>query len=51
MVRLDGRATMSKLCTDAARDPGLLAWANGRARREHVPDFARDGWLHPTIRR
>lgn len=33
-----------KLCTDAARDPSMIAWAGDRAVRDHVPSFARDGW-------
>lgn len=32
------------LCTPAARDPALIAWATDRARRDHIPDFARS-WL------
>ena len=34
-----------KLCTDAARDPKLLEWANNRSRHNHTPSFARDDWL------
>ena len=34
-----------KLCTDAARDPDLMAWANDRARDNHTPLFAHDEWL------
>jgi uncharacterized protein len=34
-----------KLCTEAARDPETIAWANDRSRREEIPGFARDGWL------
>jgi len=36
-----------KLCTAAARDPAMLAWANDRASRRHIPGFVRDGWLTP----
>jgi len=34
-----------KLCTEAARDPDVITWANDRSRREAIPDFARDDWL------
>jgi uncharacterized protein len=48
--RLDlGRAGITpdprRLCTSAARAPGLIAWADERARREVIPRFAREGWL------
>lgn len=51
LLRVGIHPSPRKLCTDAARDPELLAWANGRARRNYVPSFTRGGWLHPTIRR
>lgn len=34
-----------RLCTAAAREPELMGWANDRARRDHTPSFAREGWL------
>ena len=35
-----------KLCTDAARNPSVIAWASDRAVRDHVPPFARTGgWV------
>jgi uncharacterized protein len=34
-----------KLCTEAARDPETIAWANDRSINDYVPSFARDGWL------
>lgn len=30
-----------RLCTDAGRDPGIIAWASRRAREELVPDGVR----------
>jgi len=45
LLRVGIHPSPRKLCTDAARDPELLAWANGRARRNHVPSFTRGGWL------
>lgn len=36
-----------KLCTDAARDPDLIAWANDRARHNHTPSFTRENWSTP----
>ncbi len=48
--RLDlGRAGIvpnpARLCTEAARNPALLAWADDRARRGFVPEFAVEEWL------
>lgn len=51
LLRVGIHPSPRKLCTDAACDPAMLAWANDRAVRGHLPKFARDGWLHPTIRR
>jgi len=36
-----------RLCTDAAREPGLLAWATERGRAWVVPDFVHGVWLRP----
>lgn len=33
-----------RLCTDAARQPALLAWANDRARYRFAPDLLRSEW-------
>ena len=48
--RLDlGRAGIvpdpARLCTEAARQAALLAWADERARRRFVPEFAVEEWL------
>jgi len=45
LLRVGIHPSPRKLCTAAARDPALIAWANDRAVRDHVPGFARDGWL------
>jgi uncharacterized protein len=45
LLRVGIRPSPRKLCTDAARHPAILAWANDRALRNHVPDFARHDWL------
>jgi len=45
LLRVGIEPSPRKLCTDAARDPAILAWANDRALRNHVPDFARHDWL------
>jgi uncharacterized protein len=47
LLRVGIQPSLRKLCTDAAREPGVLAWANERARRGQIPAFARDGWLRP----
>ena len=33
------------LCTTAAKDPALIAWADSRARRRIVPQFATQEWF------
>jgi uncharacterized protein len=33
-----------RLCTDAARDPALISWADGRARARFVPDLIAQEW-------
>jgi len=45
LLRVGITPSPRRLCTDAARDPAMLDWANDRALRDHVPGFARDGWL------
>jgi len=50
--RLDiGRVGMmiipSRLCTDAARDPELIVWADRRARHHVVPEWVRTLWTPP----
>ena len=47
--RLDlGRVGMtpipSRLCTEAARDPDTIKWADSRARFSIVPQFVKDEW-------
>ena len=47
--RLDlGRAGITPkpdfLCTDAARDPALIQWADERSRQRYVPDLVRTDW-------
>jgi uncharacterized protein len=34
----------SRLCTEAARRPGMIKWADGRASFYVVPEFVRDEW-------
>jgi uncharacterized protein len=34
----------SRLCTEFARRPETIAWADGRARFGVVPDFVREAW-------
>jgi uncharacterized protein len=45
LLRVGISPSPRRLCTDAARDPAVLAWANERAGRNHIPGFARVGWL------
>jgi len=50
--RLDiGRVGMmiipSRLCTEAARDPDVMAWADYRARHHIVPDWLSTLWTPP----
>jgi len=33
-----------RLCTDAAKSPAMIRWADGRAAVEAVPDFVREEW-------
>ena len=47
--RLDlGRVGMmlhpARLCTEAARDPEVLKWADGRAAFEVIPDWIGSQW-------
>ena len=47
--RLDlGRVGISpqprRLCTEAARDPAMIAWADGRARRDHAAGAVLRSW-------
>ena len=34
----------SRLCTEAARDPAMIKWADGRAGFGVVPGFVKDEW-------
>jgi uncharacterized protein len=34
----------SRLCTEAARRPATIGWADGRATYRVVPGFVKDGW-------
>jgi uncharacterized protein len=34
----------SRLCTDAAKDPAMMKWSDGRAIFGVVPDFVMDEW-------
>jgi uncharacterized protein len=34
----------SRLCTEVAKRPETIAWADGRARMRVVPEFVRDEW-------
>ncbi len=35
-----------KLCTAAAKDPEMIAWASDRARNAHVPEVLNTEWDH-----
>lgn len=53
--RLDiGRVGMavipSRLCTEAARNPDMIAWADWRARHRVLPDWIRSLWTPPPPR-
>jgi uncharacterized protein len=50
LLRVGIMPSPRRLCTDAARDAALLAWANERAGRDHLPAFARAGWLQRPAR-
>ena len=41
LLRVGTRPHPARLCTEAARDPELLAWANARAEAWEVPDCVR----------
>lgn len=44
LYRVGIRPKPGRLCTDAARDPQVLAWANDRAWRRSVPDLIGREW-------
>ena len=33
-----------KLCTEAAKDPEMIAWASDRARNGHLPEILNTEW-------
>jgi uncharacterized protein len=35
----------TRLCTEAARDNGMISWASDRAQRRVVPDFVTEEWM------
>lgn len=41
------RPSARKLCTMAACDPGLIAWATVRSQRDETPDLVREEWEIP----
>ena len=43
--RVGMRPDPQHLCTAAAKDPDLMAWADSRARQRIVPQFAVEGWF------
>jgi uncharacterized protein len=43
--RVDIQPDPRYLCTAAAKDPDLMAWADGRARQRVVPQFAVVEWI------
>ncbi len=44
LLRVFTRPSPRLLCTDAARQPEIMAWANGRALRLEVPELVRTIW-------
>ena len=44
LLRVGTRPRPDRLCTAAAKEPELLAWANGRASRLAVPELVRQEW-------
>ncbi len=44
LLRVGTRPRPDRLCTAAAREPDLLAWANSRASTREVPELIRDEW-------
>jgi uncharacterized protein len=44
LLRVGTRPRPDRLCTPAARDPEMIAWANGRACRRDVPNLIREEW-------
>lgn len=44
LLRVGTRPVASLLCTEAARVPEIMQWANHRAVRFHVPGLVRDEW-------
>ena len=43
--RVGIRPQWSRLCSNAARDPGLLEWAQKRSLSDHTPSFVTDEWI------
>jgi uncharacterized protein len=44
LLRVGTQPEPGRLCTPAARQPEMLAWANDRARKRMVPDLVRGEW-------
>lgn len=40
LLRVGTRPVPSRLCTDAAKDPAMIEWANRRSLEGHITDFA-----------
>lgn len=47
LLRVGIEPAPHRLCNPAARRRDVLAWANARARRDHLPSFVEQGWLTP----
>ncbi|MHB8865878.1 MAG: HD domain-containing protein [Pirellulaceae bacterium] len=48
--RVGMRIDTTKLCTDAARNPEVIRWADGRAAFKVIPDIVSIEWLIETSR-
>ncbi len=44
LLRVGTLPQVNLLCTEAARVPEIMQWANHRAARFHVPELVRDEW-------
>jgi uncharacterized protein len=44
LLRVGKRPVAELLCTEAARDPAMIAWANERARKGDVPSLIWEEW-------
>jgi uncharacterized protein len=48
LARAGIRINPHRLCTDAAKKPEMITWANERSLSDYCPNFVHDIWLNST---